>query len=396
MRWYESDAADDPNDYVRHEYGGNKYRMQWRDDSAGTWFNALTADGTNRFVGIGTTTPSQELDVAGDINLTGGVYYDGRRFLYHLADDNTFVGREAGNLTMGGDWNTGIGYRALNWNTTGYDNTAVGWNALNHNTTGRRNTAVGGYSISSNYTGQYNTAVGYRSLNDSEVGEGNVAVGYRALDALDHATITHNNTAVGRDALGALHTGSLNIALGMDAGSALTNGISNVYISNPGVANESFTIRIGGVLQAAAYIEGIHGTTVASGTAVYIKSDGQLGTTTSSARFKTGIADLGSRSAVLYDLRPITFRYKPEIDPTGIPQYGLIAEEVAAVAPDLVINDEGGDPYTVRYEQLVPLLLNELQLKDAEIEELRTVVAEHDAAISDLSARLAAVERRDE
>jgi len=129
---------------------------------------------------------------------------------------------------------------------------------------------------------------------------------------------------------------------------------------------------------------GIYGATASGGTAVYIKSDGQLGTLTSSARFKTGIVDLGSTSDVLYDLRPVAFEYKPEIDPVGLTQYGLIAEEVAEVAPDLVIYDEAGDPYTVRYEQLVPLLLNEVQKLQANNEALLERMAELEQVVKEI------------
>ncbi len=300
-------------------------------------------------VGIGDTTPSEKLEVDGNIGLSGYIYVDGSRFVHNYGGStNTFVGANAGNLSLTQNRNTGIGSEALMSLTSGENNTAVGELTLKATTTGSGNTAVGQGALDVNTTGDSNTAVGKDALG--------AAAGSEATE----------NCAFGEGALASMTTGSDNIGIGYDAGNAMTSGWHNIYLGNAGQASESNTIRIGrpgggDTDHNATYIAGIYGVTVATGIHVYMKSDGQLGTTTSSMRFKTGIADLGSTSDVLYDLRPVTFAYKPEIDPAGIPQYGLIAEEVAEVAPDLVIYDDVGDPYTVRYEQLVPLLLNELQ-----------------------------------
>ena len=345
-------------------------------------------------VGIGTPTPSQELDVDGDIALSGYVYKGSNRFLHNYGTYNTFVGINAGNFALSGAQdNTGIGRGALSaltdgdenaaigaWallgNTTGRWNTALGCRALNKNTTGVSNTAVGTNAAKEVVSGNYNTVVGVDVLDASTTGSMNVAVG---TSALGNAT-GDDNTAIGYMTLNGLTSGTKNIALGMDAGQNLSQGSYNIYIGSDGPAAwgpEGNAIRIGNdTYHWSTYIAAIHGNTVAGGTAVYVKSDGELGTVTSSARFKTGIADMGSSSGVLYNLRPVTFEYKPEIDPAGIPQYGLIAEEVAEVAPDLVIYDDAGDPYTVRYEQLVPMLLNELQAKDTEIHRVREELEE--------------------
>jgi len=308
-------------------------------------------------VGIGDTTPSQKLEVDGSIAMSGYLY-QGTDLLLHNSGSvfNVFLGNSAGNGSVTGDWNTSVGAIALSYLTSGERNTAMGSGALAQTETGDGNTAIGDNALAANVAGAYNTAVGSGAL-------------------ANFSGTEHNNTAIGASALLSLGSGSGNIALGQSAGSANTGGADNIYIGNVG-AVETATIRIGGPAQTSAYMAGIYGGTVSGGTAVYIGSDGRLGTLTSSARFKTGIADLGPTSDVLYDLRPVTFAYKPEIDPLGITQYGLIAEEVAEVAPDLVIYDDAGDPYTVRYEQLVPMLLNELQEQDTEIAQLRAELEE--------------------
>ena len=274
---------------------------------------------------------------AGEISL----YSSNDRFLHSFGTHNVFLGKNAGNFTLTAGGHTAVGYNALSSNTSGEINTALGCFSLTDNTGGHRNTAVGRDSLRHNTDGYRNTAVGHAALQANDDGNLNVAIGDQALFSNVH--------------------GSNNIALGADAGYNLEDGTHNIYIGHDGAVNESNTIRIGDGDQADTYIAGIYGATSSGGVPVYVGAGGRLGTVTSSARFKTDIADLASSSEVLYSLRPVTFKYKPEIDPAGIAQYGLIAEEVAEVAPDLVINDENGDPYTVRYEQLVPLLLNEVQ-----------------------------------
>jgi len=259
-----------------------------------------------------------------------GALYMGSNTFAHATGGGTYVGTDAGNLSISATYpSTGVGPSALNSLTSGIANVAVGPDALTDNT-----------------SGDHNCAFGYKALASNTDGDSNVAIGSGALESLT--------------------SGDGNIAVGGASGWTLESGDNNIYIGNFGdMTTESDTIRIGHEGEedphTRTFIAAIYGVTVSGGTAVYIDGNGQLGTTTSSARFKTGIADLGSTSGVLYNLRPVTFQYKPEIDPLGIPQYGLIAEEVAEVAPDLVIYDEAGDPYTVRYEQLVPMLLNELQ-----------------------------------
>ena len=191
-------------------------------------------------------------------------------------------------------------------------------------------------------------------------------------------------------------TGSNNIALGNSAGSSLTTGSNNIAIGNSGVAAESNTIRIGVQgTQSATYIAGIRGITVPGGLGVFVDANGRLGTATSSERFKKDIADMAAASEALLALRPVTFRYKPELDQAGIPQYGLVAEEVAKVNPDLVVRDEKGEIYTVRYEAVNAMLLNEFlkehrrgEAQQKEIDALRAELIEQRALIQKVNDKV--------
>jgi hypothetical protein len=182
-----------------------------------------------------------------------------------------------------------------------------------------------------------------------------VAIGYNAL---------FNNT-----------TGGFNTALGPAAGSQLTIGSNNIDIANKGIAAEANTIRIGTTgTQTNTYIAGISGVTVAGGVGVITDSSGHLGTIVSSARFKEAIKPMDTASEAVLALKPVTFRYKHDLDPAGIPQFGLVAEEVEKVNRDLVARDEQGQPYTVRYEAVNAMLLNEfLKEHKAFVEEQRKV-----------------------
>ncbi len=243
--------------------------------------------------------------------------------------------------------------------STGTANAAVGWLALSSNTTASFGTAVGGRSLRVNTTGQGNTSVGFDALSTNTTGCCNTAAGYIALSG--NAVGTHN-TAIGHNALDR-NTGSGNIAIGASAGTDLTTGNDNIVIGHSGNAGECATIRIGG-FQTRAFIDGIRGTTtgVANAVTVLIDSVGQLGTINASRRVKEDIADLGQASAGLYRLRPVTFRYTtPYTDGAKPLDYGLIAEEVVEVYPDLVVRDESGEIETVQYHKLTPMLLNELQ-----------------------------------
>jgi hypothetical protein len=214
-------------------------------------------------------------------------------------------------------------------------------------------------------------------------------------------TIGGNNSAFGSAALASLTTGSGNIAIGVGAGGNLNAAESgDIYVGNSGIAGESNTIRIGFIgTQTAAFMAGISGSTSPNGVAVFVNGAGQLGTTTSSRRFKHQIADMGVESDVLMKLRPVAFYYKPELDETQTRQYGLVAEEVAQVAPQLVVFDQDGAPQTVRYHFVNAMLLNEVQKQRQLIEEQQKTSEEQNntierqqAEIQDLAARLVKLE----
>ena len=252
---------------------------------------------------------------------------------------------------------TGLGAGTLLANTAG-ENTATGAGALLSNTTGFGNTADGAFTLLSNATGFRNAATGRLALFNNTTGSFNTAHG---VDALYSNTTGDGNTANGLSALAFNTTGAFNIALGTSAGQNLTTGDRNIDIGNLGVANEGNTIRIGTTGdQSATYIAGIAGQTVgAGGSTCYVDNDGKLGVFLSAHRFKTDIADMATASEAILALRPVTFHYKPELDKTGIPQFGLVAEEVEAINPDLVTRDKEGKVSTVRYEAVNAMLLNE-------------------------------------
>ena len=177
--------------------------------------------------------------------------------------------------------------------------------------------------------------------------------------------------------------------MGAFAGRNLTTGNSNIEIGAQGVANESFTIRIGDVgAQGPTYIAGIRGAAVASGVAVIVGTDGQLGTVVSSARFKEAIKPMDRASEAILALKPVTFRYKRELDPKGIPQFGLVAEEVEKVNPDLVARDSDGRANTVRYEAVNAMLLNEFLKEHRKVQELEAALARQQKDIKALGARV--------
>jgi endosialidase-like protein len=282
-------------------------------------------------------------------------------------DANTATGSVALSSNTTGVRNTANGFAALNSNTTGERNTATGRAALTFNTTGNNNTADGHDALFSNTTAIRNTATGSFALFSNTTGPNNTALGYFALFS---NTTGNSNTASGYDALLNNTTGIGNIALGNFAGSNLTTGDNNIDIGNLGVAGEANTIRIGTIgTQTATYIAGIMGGTTPKGTPVFINANGQLGTTTSSARFKDEIKPMDKASEAILALKPVTFHYKKEFDPEGIPQFGLVAEEVEKVNPALIIRDADGKPYTVRYDAVNAMLLNEFLKEHRKVEQ---------------------------
>jgi len=341
----------------------------------------------NTGMGNGALGGPSPTNLTGALNTASGSY---ALFSNTTGNNNSGFGFDSlAHNTTGSD-NTASGYFALFSNTSGTGLTASGASALYSNTTGNNNTASGYYALYSNIGGNYNNASGYFALHNNSSGSQNSASGVQAL----YGNKTGNyNTASGTDALYSNTTGSTNIAEGYKAGYNLTTGSNNIDIGNLGVAAESGTIRIGTTsTQTAAYIAGIYGTSV-TGSAVVVSSTGQLGVTVSAERFKTGIAPTGSKSARLGQLRPVTFHLKT--DREGALQYGLIAEEVAKVYPELVIRDGTGRIDSVRYDELSPMLLNEVQEQQRKMttqEEKYAAQGAHialqDAEIRDLKERM--------
>lgn len=388
------------------------------------------------------------LDVTGAVampatNSTGteGVLAIGNMLLHNYGpsgSDNAFLGYKAGNFKTTGTFDTGVGFGALYANTTGAYNTAMGAYTLSVNTTGHGNSAVGYGALNANTTGIQNEAFGIDALVANTTGSGNSAFGGGALaknttggssdttggnsafgnfalyvsttaggnsafgySALTADTTGKDNVAVGAAALAKLTTGASNIAIGTGAGGNLDAAESNdIYIGNSGIAGESDTIRIGyiGTIRAAA-IAGIYGSASASGVEVLVNAAGQLGTTTSSRRFKHQIADMGEASDILMKLRPVAFNYKPELDETQTRQYGLVAEEVAQVAPQLVVFDKDGAPQSVRYHFVNAMLLNEVQKQRHLVEEQQktneeqnNTIARQREELQDLAARVLKLE----
>jgi hypothetical protein len=247
---------------------------------------------------------------------------------------------------------------------------------LRSNTFGDQNTATGANALSRNTTGNFNTANGVTALSNNSTGSGNTAVGW---DALFDNTSGLENTAIGFQSLNSNTTGRRNTVLGTNAGNAVTTA-NNVICIGANLA--------GANLNNSCYISSIFGQTSSGGSAVFINANGKLGTSTSSQRFKDDIKPMEQTSEILFALKPVTFRYKKEIDSAGTSQFGLVAEEVEKVNPDLVVRDEEGKPYSVRYDQVNAMLLNEFLKAHQKMEEQGATIAKQQKQIEALTVGL--------
>jgi Chaperone of endosialidase len=345
---------------------------------------------------------------------------------------NTAIGAGALHLNSTGGANTANGEIALQSNTTGSNNTANGAAALTINSTGGDNTANGAAALADNTTGSFNTANGADALRSNDA-DNNTATGFQALysnttgtentangvaalfhntnggentatgfNALLHDTGNSNtasgafalqqnttgggNQALGVNALGSNTIGSHNTAIGYGAGVNLTTGSNNIDIGHAGLAGESKTIRIGtSGTQTKTFIAGISGVAV-TGSTVVVNSNGKLGVTTSSERFKEKIKPMDNASETILALKPVTFRYKKEIDPERTRQFGLVAEDVEKIDPELVVHDEQGKPYTVRYDAVNAMLLNEFVKEHRTVQEQGAMIARQQKQIEALTA----------
>ena len=306
--------------------------------------------------------------------------------------------------------------------TTDPSNSFVGYNTGNIYSTLTHSTAIGFYAYATTAAGGNGTAAGYHSLYFAEPAYSNVAIGASALeyqlDGYDHVAFGKSalgqipggqfDTAIGAGAL-AINTGSLNTAVGSGAlsalpgfsntntvlgylaGNSLTSGGGNLYIASPGSASDTGFNRIGSVVQTRAFLAGVRGVTIgAAPLAVVIDSAGQLGTVGSSVRYKENVADASNGSERILGLRPVSFHYKNQDDHR--PHYGLIAEEVERVLPDLVVCDPSGETLTVLYDEIPALLVSELQKQERRLAEGRDRL---DARAERLDQEEAAVEARE-
>jgi trimeric autotransporter adhesin len=352
-----------------------------------------TAEGTNALFSLTTGSANTAVgwsslltNAAGSFNTATGA----GSLLFNTADQNTAFGTAAllfntigsNNTALGtaallnnteGSFNTANGFIALSSNTDGADNTATGARTLFTNTTGSSNTATGVGSLSSNTTGGNNTATGSNALITNTAGSFNTAIGFAALFANTQGI---GNTGIGDSALSQA-TGDGNIGVGAAAGTQVTTASNAICIGTPG-ANQSDSCYIGNIFAREVAIGGIP---------VLVDSLGKLGTQISSRRFKKDIQAMDKASETILALKPVSFRYKS--DGSRTPCFGLIAEEVAEVNPDLVVRDEKGEPLTVRYDQVNAMLLNEFLKEYRKVEDQNSKIQQQEATIADLKSRVA-------
>ena len=359
---------------------------------------------------------AQAVNPPPDGGYPGGNTAEGQDALLHLTTgvQNTAVGFLSLKSDTNGSYNTAIGSGTLRANRAD-GNTATGTFALLNNITGWLNTADGALALLSNTVGLGNTAVGYSALFSNIRGGGNTAFGSGALEgntgnsntaigvrALERNTTGDVNTAIGAYALQRNEGGdSNNVALGYFAGGNVVNGINDIFIGNIGLDTDQNTIRIGTQVKAtdfhgithnphvATYIAGISETGV-SGAPVLVSADGQLGIALSGVRFKEAIRPIDTASEAIFALNPVTFRYKEQFDPTQVPQFGLVAEEVEKVNPDLVRRDRDGKLQTVRYDAVNAMLLNEFLKEHKNVQELKAALAQQQKEIAGLIAHIKA------
>ena len=345
----------------------------------GAYPNFTTAEGQNALQSLTT----------GAANTALGAY---SLFSTTTASFNTAVGAGALDLNTG-ESNTAVGVAALLLNT-GTENTAVGVDALGLNTAGEFNAAVGAFALYNNIDGNGNTAVGSSALTANTTGNSNTAIGTSALvdnvsgfenvgiggAALFTNVDGHDNIAVGQAALSNNTHGSNNIAVGEFAGLAVTtsNNVIAIGVQGQDVSDSCF---IGNIFNAMA----------PSGSGVFIDANNRLGTITSSKRFKEDIKPIGKSSEALLELKPVTFRYKKEIDAAARSQFGLVAEDVEKVNPDLVVRDKEGKPYSVRYDQVNAMLLNEFLKEHQTVQELKSAAVKQEAMIASQQKQIEAL-----
>jgi len=350
----------------------------------GGYAGGNTAEGTNALLSRSTGTYNTAIGIYSLLSLTDSSFCTGvgaGALLANTSGRNTATGAGALLSNIAGTNNTANGTFALFSSTAGNDNTAIGDEALLVANNADGNTAVGSFALGVNTSGSLNTVIGAAAAITNTTGSSNTAVGLNAL----FSNNGDSNTAVGRGALGANTTGNNNVALGFGAGSGVTTA-NNVICIGTNVA--------GNDVNDSCYIGNIFGDTSGGGIAVLVNTNGRLGTMTSSRRFKDDIKLMDQASETLFALKPVTFRYKKEIDPARTSQFGLVAEEVEKVNPDLIVRDKEGKPYSVRYEQVNAMLLNEFLKEHNTVQELRKELAALTATVRDQAAQIEKVSAR--
>jgi hypothetical protein len=340
---------------------------------------------------IGLLPNAQAVSPAPDGGYPGGNTAEGQNALFSLTAGtyNTAVGLYSVLSNQEGQFNTGVGAGALLANTA-HQNTALGAGALLTNSTGVKNTASGTFALFSNTTGNSNTASGVAALVNNTTGFNNTAHGYNAL--LSNTT-AGDNTAIGTTALFSNMTGEFNTGIGSQTLRDNVSGDSNTAIGD----SAGFNVTGSGNVCIGAGVDGVAGEnnitrirnvyeSVATERAVYVTSDNRIGTLSSSRRYKEQIKPMENASEAIHSLRPVSFRYKKEVDPRGVLSFGLIAEEVAKVNPDLVTSDPEGKPQTVRYEAVNAMLLNEFLKEHRKVQEQGDTIAELKNEITRLTA----------
>jgi hypothetical protein len=387
----------------------------------GGYAGGNTAEGQNALLTLSSGTYNTAVGLISLESTTTGNFNTGigaGTLLLNTGDSNTAIGAAALLSNVTGTDNTADGAFALFFNTaTG--NTALGSKALFNNTTGGAlesingldlgpNVAIGMGALESNTVSSANTAVGYQALHSFTSGIAgfpqlglNTAVGFQALantnganggsrnsgfgyQALFHNTDGFSNVAIGDQALFGNETGSRNTAIGFGAGSDVTTA-SNVICIGYSVGGDN--------IDNSCFIGNIFSVPIA-GTPVVVGQTGQLGTAASSRRFKTAIQPMDTASEALFSLKPVAFRYKKDIDPKGTRQLGLVAEEVEKVDPNLVIHDKEGKPFTVRYEQVNAMLLNEFLKEHKKVEQLQAALEAINKRLKEQDAKIEKVDAR--
>jgi len=330
----------------------------------------------------------QAVTPAPDGGYPGGNTAEGQNALFSLATGtyNTAVGFLSLESDIAGQFNTAIGAGALLANVgdpstgAGTENTATGAGALLSNTNALDNTADGAFALFSNTRGSGNTATGAAALERNTTGAGNTAIGQAALN--ENVTGSFN-TAIGTAALLAA-SGDSNTVVGSGAGGSV-GGADHVICIGQGVA--------GANVDNSCYIGSIWNQPGGS-QPVYVNSDGKLGLLVSSRRFKDEIKPIANASAVIYALEPVSFRYKPEIEPTRPRGFGLIAEDVEKISPDLVTRGVDGKVNSVRYDQVNAMLLNEFLKAHRKVQELEKEMAALNAQLKDQAAQIQQISAR--